>query len=95
MASYSTPAFAAFIDGLREHFAKGLPENAHWSGVKALLETLCRDEDMQESSRAWIAKKGREYVLHQDPDHGFFVGALVREPNHKAVIHAHANTRTI
>ena len=56
MASYSTPAFAAFIDGLREHFAKGLPEAAHWGGVKALLETLCRDEDMQESSRTWVAK---------------------------------------
>ena len=95
MSGYTVPAFARFIDDLRAHFGKGLPEEEHWQGVKDLLATLVADEEMRETSRGWTAKKGREYVLHHDADHGFFVGALVREPDHRAFIHDHAHTWTV
>ena len=95
MPGYTVPAFARFIDDLRGHFGKGLPEEAHWRGVKDLLAVLVADAEMREASRGWTAKKGREYVLHHDADHGFFVGALVREPGHRAFIHDHAHTWTV
>ena len=95
MARYAVPAFSRFIDDLRAHFAAGLPEDDHWKGVRDLLRTLVADREMRQASRAWTAKKGREYVLHHDTDLGFFVGALVREPNHRAVIHDHAHTWTV
>ena len=50
---------------------------------------------MRIASRAWEAKKGREYVLHEDEEYGFFVGALVREPHHRAGVHDHGSTWTI
>lgn len=95
MADYSVPAFAAFIDAMRAHFAKGLPEAEHWEGVRELLKTLVADDAMRAASRGWQAKKGREYILHHDPDHDFFVGALVREPDHTAGVHDHGPTWTI
>lgn len=95
MSGYTVPAFARFIDNLRAHFGKGLPEDEHWQGVRDLLATLVADEKMREASRGWTAKNGREYVLHHDTDHGFFVGALVREPDHRAFIHDHAHTWTV
>ena len=95
MAGYSVPAFARFIDDLRDHFGKGLPEEDRWRGAKALLGELVADEEMRRVSRGWTAKKGREYVLHHDVDHGFFVGALVREPGHRAFIHDHAHSWTV
>ena len=95
MTGYSIPAFARFIDDLRAHFEAGLPEEAHWRGVGDLLKTLVADGEMRAASRGWTAKKGREYVLHHDADHGFFVGALVREPDHRAFIHDHAHTWTV
>ncbi|MCY4546762.1 MAG: hypothetical protein OXC28_00220 [Defluviicoccus sp.] len=94
MAGYTVPAFARFIDDLRTHFAKDLPEAARWRGVRDLLGVLVADPEMRAASRGWTAKKGREYVLHHDPEHGFFVGALVREPDHRAFIHDHAHSWT-
>ena len=94
MTDYSVPAFSTFIDDMRAHFAKALPEQAHWQGIRDLVGNLCADDAMREASRGWEAKKGREYVLHQDPDHGFFVGALVREPHHRAGIHDHGPSST-
>ncbi len=95
MTDYANPAFANFIEDLRVHFTRGLPEQEHWEGVRDRLKTLCADDALREISRGWEAKKGREYILHHDPDHDFFVGALVREPNHIAGIHDHGPTWTI
>ena len=95
MTDFATPAFATFIKELRTHFARGLPEQEQWEGVRDLLKPLCADEALREISRGWEAKKGREYILHHDPDHDFFVGALVRLPNHIAGVHDHGPTWTI
>ena len=95
MADRSIPAFAKFIADMRTHFAKCLPETEHWRGVRDLLKTLVTDGDLRDTSLSWEAKKGREYILHHDPDYDFFVGALVREPDHVAGVHDHGPTWTI
>ena len=95
MADYSVPAFAHFIDHMRTLFVADPPEQTLWEGVRDLVKRLCDDEAMRAASRGWEAKKGREYILHQDSDHGFFVGALVCEPHHRAGVHDHGSTWTI
>jgi len=95
MGQYSLPAFNEFIADLRAHFAKGLPEVEQWEGVRRLQQTLVSDEQLREVSKGWERKKGREYILHHDPDYDFFVGALVREPKHTATAHDHGPTWTI
>ena len=91
MADQSVPAFAKFIADMRTHFAKCIPETEHWRGVRDLLKTLVTDGDLRDTSLSWEAKKGREYILHHDPDYDFFVGALVREPDHVAGVHDHGS----
>ena len=59
MTDFANPAFAAFIDELRVHFTRGLPEQEHWEGVRDRLKTLCADDAMRAVSRGWEAKKGR------------------------------------
>jgi len=95
MADYTIPAFANFIDGLRALYAKGLPETEHWEAARGLLKILCADAAMREASRPWPAKRGIELVLHHDPDYGFFVGGLIRQPHHRANVHDHAHTWTV
>ena len=95
MTNYSVLAFADFIADMRMHFAKHLPETGHWTEVSALLKKLVADAGLRETSRGWEAKKGREYILHHDPDYDFFVGALVRESDHIAPVHDHGPTWTI
>ena len=55
MTEYTVPAFKIFIDDLRDHFAKELPETEHWEGVRGILKTLCADEQMREKSKDWPA----------------------------------------
>ena len=95
MTEYTVPAFKIFIDDLRDHFAKELPETEHWEGVRGILKTLCADEQMREKSKDWPAKRGVELQLHHDPDYEFFVGGLIRQPNHRANVHDHAHTWTV
>ncbi|MBK18451.1 MAG: hypothetical protein CMM52_06410 [Rhodospirillaceae bacterium] len=95
MGQYSIPAFNEFIDEMHEHFAKGLPEVEQWEGVRPLLRKLISDDALLEASKGWERKKGREYILHHDPEYDFFVGALVREPKHTAMAHDHGPTWTI
>ena len=95
MAEHSNPAFQGFIADMRTHFARKLPDQEHWEGVRDLVKKLCVDEELRQASRSWEAKRKREYILHEDPDYGFFVGALVREPHHRAGIHDHGATWTI
>ena len=95
MKEYKTPSFEIFINELRSHFAKNLAETEHWEGVRQLLKILCANEQMRKKSKEWVAKRGVELQLHHDPDYGFFVGGLIRQPNHRANIHDHAHTWTI
>ena len=95
MPNYSVPAFATFIENLRSHFSKKYSEAEHWEGVRKILQILCTDEEMRTKSREWPAKRGVELELHHDIDYKFFVGALIRQPKHRANVHDHAHTWTI
>ena len=95
MAEYKSPAFNQFIEDLRIHYAKGLPETEHWEGVRDLLKNLISDQELFRASKSWEAKKGREYILHHDQTYDFFVGGLVREKNHVAGVHDHGPTWTV
>ena len=57
--SSSVPAFDRFIADMRLLFARELPEQALWEGVRDLVAVLCADDTMRTASRAWEAKKGR------------------------------------
>ena len=95
MRSYSNLAFKTFIEDMHVHCARGLPEVEHWEGVRPLLKKLISDDEIRNVSRGWERKKGREYILHHDPEYDFFVGALVREPKHVATAHDHGPTWTV
>ena len=95
MTEYKNPAFNQFIGDLRHHYEKSLPETEHWGGVHDLLKILISDQELCNASKAWEAKKGREYVLHHDQTYDFFVGGLVREAKHVASVHDHGPTWTV
>ena len=95
MTEYKNPAFNQFVEDLRVHYGKKLPEKEHWEGVHDLLKILISDQELCNASKAWEAKKGREYILHHDQIYDFFVGGLVREKKHVASVHDHGPTWTV
>ena len=60
-----------------------------------LLDELGRDRSLREASRQWPSTEGRKNrLLHEDPDYGFAVNAVVRVPGRKGSIHDHAHALT-
>ena len=94
MAGSKHPIFAEFIEDLRELWGQKLPEHDHWEKVQARLGILIKDESLQAACRDWPGKRGEELILYHDPDHGFFIGGLVRPREHLARPHDHAHTWT-
>jgi len=94
MAGSKHPIFAEFIEDLRELWGQKLPEHDHWEKVQVRLGILIKDESLQAACRDWPGKRGEELILYHDPDHGFFIGGLVRPREHLARPHDHAHTWT-
>ena len=88
------PAFRAFVDDLRALWSEELDEDDHWLRVKSRLGAFVDQGELRLASRGWPGGRGEELVLHHDPDHGFFVGGLVRPGPHEATPHDHAHTWT-
>ena len=95
------PALQKFIDQMRTLCAALPPGEERWQKARPLLGELLADPDLQTRSRTWPkgAEPGANYpvnlLFYEDPDYGFAVNALIKEPNEKTSIHDHAHTWTL
>ena len=94
MAETGIAAFDRFIAAARALYHDGLEGETLWRGIAKRLEDLVGDEDFKRLTDDWPTGDGKQYVLYQDPDHGFVIDGLVRAHYHKAVRHDHADTWT-
>lgn len=94
MAEQSLVAFEAFIADMRALYDENLPDEEHWRRAAKCLESLVRDDAFRKLTDEWPTGDGKQYVLYEDPDHGFVIDGLVRGAYHKAPAHDHAHTWT-
>lgn len=89
------PAFEKFIRDVRAAWAELPDMEARMKKGQKLLEELVKDESLRALSKAWPSTEGRKNLLfYEDPDHGFAVNGVVREPGRKGSIHDHAHAWT-
>lgn len=94
-------AFQTFIDRMRAHCAREADIERRYRGAVPLLDSLLADPDLRERSAAWVApnepERGiyRNLLFYEDPDYGFVVNALVKEPRHQTPIHDHGPIWTL
>jgi predicted metal-dependent enzyme (double-stranded beta helix superfamily) len=94
-AAKQHPAFEKFIRDLRVAWAELPDMEARMKKGQKLLEELLKDESLRQASKSWPSTEGRKNLLfHEDPDHGFAVNGVVREPGRKGSIHDHAHAWT-
>lgn len=101
MTNQRLPALQTFIDAMRDICAGPLEERERFERAKPLLETLLADPDLRERSRTWPS--GSDHANHdytnllfyEDPDYGFVVNALVKDPGEQTPVHDHAHTWTL
>lgn len=89
--SRTLPAFEAFVADLRAIWRTHNSDEARLEAARAKLQILAVDEALQAHSRTWPLTVGQNLLLHEDPDFGFVINAVVRPPNYKGGVHDHAD----
>ena len=91
MAVARLPVFQAFIDDLRAIWADEPVLGKRMERARARLEALLADDGLLAHSRHWPSTEGHKNLLfYEDPDHGFVVNGVVRQPGRKGSVHDHA-----
>lgn len=92
-AGTTLPAFQRFIEGLRAIWAELPDDESRMKKAKALMEsTVLKDEDLRAHSKNWPSTEGRKNLLfYEDPDYGFVINGVVREPGRTGSVHDHAD----
>jgi hypothetical protein len=93
MAENLIPAFQNFIDGLRAIWAHEAEDEKRMKKAQSLMEeTLLQDQDFLQRSKDWPSTEGRKNLLfYTDPEYGFVINGVVREPGRKGSVHDHAD----
>jgi len=96
------PAAERFVAGLRKVFEDGVPEPARWDRCRELLRELLADPELQAHARDWpvtgfnpATDRVGNLLFYEDPDYGFVINALIKNPGGRAMIHDHGPSWTI
>ena len=101
MSENRLPALSRFIDEMRALYAEPMDPKDRFDKARPLLQTLLSDAELRERSKSWPSGSdhaNRDYtnlLFYEDPDYGFAVNALVKDPGEQTPIHDHAHTWTL
>ena len=97
------PAVEAFVSTVRGLFEQGLSADEVWPQACEPLKEMLRDPAVAEHAKTWPtspAKLGLEgkhanLLFYEDPDHGFVINGLIKNPGGLAVPHDHGKAWTV
>ena len=99
MAAKTESAFGRFIASTRRLFAEEKSVEKRWEELAPLLRDLLADPKVREQSKNWpeCAHKERadNLLFYEDPDFGFVVNGLTKNPRTRTQIHDHAHNWTL
>ncbi len=86
------PVLQHFIDELRALWTAETDAGRRMEQAKPLLERLVMEPSLKAHAASWPSTEGRKnLLLYVDPEHGFAINAVVREPGRKGGVHDHAD----
>ena len=94
------PAAEKFVTEMRKACAAGLEGRARWERCRELLKVLIADPEVKRHAQSWPVggfdgKKVDNLLFYEDPDYGFAMNALIKNPGGRAMIHDHGPAWTI
>ena len=99
MVSKAESAFSRFIGSARSLFAEEKNVEKRWEKLTPLLRELLADPAVREQSKRWPecshAERAENLLLYEDPDFGFVVNGLTKNPHTRTQIHDHAHNWTL
>ena len=95
------PAVETFVEKMRSVCAEtGRDDTARWDKCRKLLQHLLKDPALREHAEDWPVggfdgKKVDNLLFYEDPDHGFVINGLIKNPGGRAMIHDHGQAWTV
>ena len=93
-------AVEKFVAEMRTLYEDGVPEAERWEKCRDLLKLLLADPVLRQHTQNWPVggfdgKKVDNLLFYEDPDYGFVMNGLIKNPGGRAMIHDHGPARTI
>ncbi len=95
------PAVEKFVAHMRKLYEDGMPEDERWQTCRVLLADLIADPDVKAHAQDWPVTgfnpktdKVSNLLFYEDPDYGFVINALIKNPGGYAMIHDHGPSWT-
>ena len=93
------PAVEKFVADMRET-CETVEGDEKWVRCRELLLGLLKDPDLQAHAQDWPVggfdgKKVDNLLFYEDPDHGFVINGLIKNPGGLAVPHDHGSAWTV
>ena len=90
----------AFVDRVRAMFADGLEEDVLWRRIGDELGTLLASPELRNHTATWPDTKigdspAANLLFYEDPDYGFVLNALVKNPGAATNVHDHGPSWTL
>lgn len=99
MGTKNDSAFGRFIASTRGLFAAEKDVETRWERLAPLLRELLVDPEVREHSKNWPdcahTERAENLLLYEDPDFGFVVNGLTKNPHTRTQIHDHAHNWTL
>jgi len=95
------PAASRFVDRIRDLYESEPDPGKRWAAIREAMIPLLVDPGLKESSKRWpltvadAAGGVRNLLFYEDPDYGFVINALIKNPGGYAMIHDHGPSWTI
>lgn len=93
--SRAASALAAFVAELRTIYARDPDPARAFEAARAPLARLLADADLARAAASWPVCNRENWLLYEDPDHGFVIDGLVKAPNQATSIHDHGPIRVL
>lgn len=82
---------ARFVDEMRALYATE-PDPANvWPKAREPMTTLLADAELCASASEWPTSNHENLLFYEDPDYGFVLNGLIKDPGRKTRIHDHAH----
>ncbi len=82
---------ARFVDEMRALYAADPDPASVWPKAKGPMARLLADPELAASSRDWPVSDHENLLFYEDPDYGFVLNGLIKDPGQKTRIHDHAH----
>ena len=99
MPTQTEIAVNRFIASTRELFAAEQDSEERWRKLGPALQALLADPDFKVNSKDWPfcipTDRAENLLFYEDPDYGFVINGLVKQPDRPTRIHDHAHIFTL